>query len=139
MITSREIATEISQMSKLNLFKATRKREYVEARSLLNYVLYNYKKMGFTKIKRFYKRNDWDVSHATIIHSISNFDIYKIYNENLIVWLGHIVDNINQMDNFTKREYIKRKINHLSNKDIDEITMVISNMPQQIIEYEKHV
>lgn len=139
MITPKEIAKEISQLSKLDLFKPTRKREYIEARSLLNYVLHKYKKLGSTKIKEFYNKNNWDVNHATVLHSIKHFHIYKIYNKNLIVWLEHIVDNINKMDNFTKREYIKGKINHLSNKDIDELTMVISNMPQKNIEYEKQV
>ena len=40
------------------------------------------------------------------------------------------------MDNFTKREFIRGKINSLSNTDIDELTMVISNMPEKKIKYE---
>ena len=35
------------------------------------------------------------------------------------------------MDNFIKRDYIRSKINSLNNKDIDELTMVISNMPER--------
>ncbi len=38
------------------------------------------------------------------------------------------------MDNFIKREYIRAKINSLDNKDIDELTMVISNMPEREVE-----
>tara|TARA_R110000751_G_scaffold303300_1_gene417900 strand:+ start:246 stop:665 length:420 start_codon:yes stop_codon:yes gene_type:complete len=139
MITPNQIAREVGRLSKLDLFKTTRQREYIDARSLLNFILYKYKKMGFTKIKEFYGNNNWKINHATLIHSIKHFEIYKTYNNNLTVWLEHIVDNINKMDNFTKREYIKGKINHLSNKDIDEITMIVSNMPPQNIEHEKHL
>jgi len=39
------------------------------------------------------------------------------------------------MDNTTKREYIKSKLKTLRSEDIDELTMVISNMPE--LQYEK--
>ena len=139
MITPKEIANELIKLSKTDVFKKTRQREYVETRSLLNYILYNYKKMGFTKIKEFYKSNDWDMNHATIIYSVKTFEQHKTYNSDLLIWLEHIVDNINKMDNFTKREFIRSKINSLSNVDIDELTMVISNMPDTKLVYEEQV
>ena len=39
------------------------------------------------------------------------------------------------MDNYSKREYIKSKVNYLNNKDVDELTMVISNMVDKKLEY----
>ena len=128
MITQKEIADELNRISKLDVFRITRRREYVETRSLLNYILYNYKRMTLSKITEFYNNNGWNINHATIIHSIRSFELHKNYNPNLLIWLEHIVDNINKMDNFTKREYIRTKVNRLKNKDIDELTMIISNM-----------
>ena len=139
MITPKQIADELIKLSKIDIFKITRQREYVEIRSLFNYILYNYKKMGYTKIKEFYQSNDWYINHATIIYSVESYQQHKLYNPDLVIWLEHIVDNINKMDNFTKREYIKGKINHLSNKDVDEITMIVSNMPPQNVKHEKHL
>ena len=57
----------------------------------------------------------------------------------MVIWLEHIVDNINKMDNFTKREFIRGKISSLSNTDIDELTMVISNMPENKTKHEQQV
>jgi len=134
MITQKEIADELNRISGLDVFRVTRRREYVEVRSLLNHILYNYKKMPLSKITKFYNNNGWDINHATLIHSLRTFDLHKRYNSSLLIWLEHIVDNINKMDNFIKREYIRAKINSLDNKDIDELTMVISNMPEREIE-----
>lgn len=131
MITQTEIAKELNRISELDVFRITRRRENVEARSLLNYILYNYKKMPLNKITKFYNNNGWDINHATIIHSIRSFELHKKHNSDLVLWLEHIVDNINKMDNFIKRDYIRSKINSLNNKDIDELTMVISNMPER--------
>jgi hypothetical protein len=139
MITPKQIADELIKLSKIDIFKITRQREYVEVRSLFNYILYNYKKMGYTKIKEFYQSNDWYINHATIIYSIESYQQHKLYNPDLVIWLEHIVDNINKMDNFTKREFIRGKINSLSNTDIDELTMVISNMPEKTRKHEQQV
>jgi len=137
MITQKEIADELIKLSKVDVFTITRKRENVEVRSLLNHVLYNYKKMPLSKITKFYNNNGWNINHATIIHSLRTFDLHKKYNPSLLIWLEHIVDNINKMDNFIKREYIKNKIGGLNNKDIDELTMVISNMPERELQLKK--
>ncbi len=35
----------------------------------------------------------------------------------------------------SKREYVRSKVNYLNNKDVDELTMVISNMVDKELEY----
>ena len=118
MITQKEIAEELNLIAKLDVFRITRRREYVEARSLLNYILYNYKRMTLSKITEFYNNNGWNINHATIIHSMRSFDLHKKCNPVLVIWLEHIVDNINKMviSNMHDREielknkkYITRK------------------------------
>ena len=42
MITQTEIAKELNRISESDVFRITRRRENVEVRSLLNYILYNY-------------------------------------------------------------------------------------------------
>lgn len=135
MITQIQIADKIKTLSGLDVFKITRKREYVEVRSLLNHVLFKYKKMPLHKIVDFYNKNGWNINHATLIYSIKTFSTHTKYNYNLIIWLKQLVIEIDEMDNATKREYIKSKLKTLRSEDIDELTMVISNMPEP--EYEK--
>ena len=137
MITPKQIADKISILSGLDVLKVTRKREYVEARSLLNFILYKYKKMPLHKIVRFYSQNGWDINHATLIYSINTFKLYKKYNDVLAIWLKQVIVRIDEMDNASKKEYIKSKLKTLRSVDIDELTMVISNMPE--LEYEKPV
>ena len=40
MITQKEIADELNRIAGLDVFRITRRREYVEVRSLLNHILY---------------------------------------------------------------------------------------------------
>ena len=74
MITQKQISNKISSLSGLDVFKSTRKREYVEVRSLLNHVLFNYKKMPLHEIVKFYNTNGWKINHATLIYSINTFN-----------------------------------------------------------------
>jgi hypothetical protein len=55
----------------------------------------------------------------------------------LAIWLKQVIVRIDEMDNASKKEYIKSKLKTLRSVDIDELTMVISNMPE--LEYEKQV
>ena len=138
MITQKQISNKISSLSGLDVFKSTRKREYVEVRSLLNHVLFNYNKMPIHEIVKFYNTNGWKINHATLIYSINTFDTHRKYNRILSIWLKQLIVEIDEMDDKTKKEYIKSKLNTLGTKDIDELTMVISNMPDQL-EYAEQV
>ena len=91
--------------------------------------------MTLFRIVRIYKKYGWEVNHATILHSLRTYEVHKNYNKDLIVWEQKIVDKINKMDNYSKREYIKSKVNYLNNKDVDELTMVISNMVDKELQY----
>lgn len=52
-----------------NIFKKTRRREYVDARRILFYILRNKFLLTYFEIGRISKRD-----HATIIHAIKDFD-----------------------------------------------------------------
>jgi|SaaInl47_10m_RNA_FD_contig_41_1783690_length_2151_multi_7_in_0_out_0_2 chromosomal replication initiation ATPase DnaA len=52
-----------------NIFKKTRRREYVDARRMLFYILRNNFLLTYFEIGRISKRD-----HATIIHAIKDFD-----------------------------------------------------------------
>ena len=137
MITPNQIAEKISILSGIDVLKITRKREYVEARSLLNFILFKYKKMPLHKIVRFCSPTGRDIHHATLIDSIHTFKLHQKYNDVLAIWLKQVIVRIDEMDNASKKEYIKSKLKTLRSVDIDELTLVISNMPE--LEYEKQV
>lgn len=138
MITPNEIAKRLQLISGVDVFKETRKREYVETRSLFNHILFAYKKMPLHQIVQLYNNNGWMIHHATLIYSIKTYDIHSRYNPRLKMWLKQIVVRLDEMDISTKKEYIKNRINLLTNQDIDELTHVVSYM-QERVEYEKQV
>ncbi len=128
------IAKRINKLSGIDVFVNTRKVEYVEARSLLGFILKKYEGMTLHDISRFYQANGKSMNHATVIHSIKNFSIFKNYSPQLIDWLNIISDDINSYDNQEKRELIKLKLNYISNKDVDELAIMIDAMAKKELE-----
>jgi hypothetical protein len=131
---ANKIANRINSLAGINLFENTRKIKYVEARSLLNFILKRYEKMTLYQIRDFYALNGKVQNHATIIHSIKNFKIFKKYSPELLEWLNIISDDINGYDNQEKRELIKLKLNYISNQDVDELALLIDAMAKKELE-----
>lgn len=84
MKRENKIALLINEITGINVYKNTRKSEYVEYRSLYNYILWKVMKKSLTWIRNHYKENGKNYDHATVIHSLKMFDIYKKYNKNIM-------------------------------------------------------
>ena len=70
MNTDFDILRDITQeVCKADPMKETREREYVYARMIMYKVLKKFHKHTYTKIGKMFKKN-----HATILHSINQFD-----------------------------------------------------------------
>ena len=127
MNKANKIARQVKKLSGIDIFKNTRKKEYVEARSLLSTILYRYEKMNLHKIKNFYIDNGKSSDHTTVLHSIKSWDIYS-NDKNcyyLNEWLEHITKNLGKKNNQNKKEFIKHKIKYLSNKDINILSLYL--------------
>ena len=134
MNRAKKIAKKINKLSGINVFKNTRKANYVEARSLLGFILKNYEKMTLYQIRDFYIENGKSMNHATVIHSIKNFQVFKNYEPELIDWLNIISEDLDAFNNEAKRELIKLKVNYISNKDVDELSLTIDAMAKKELE-----
>ena len=108
----------------IDIFRNTRKREYVEARAVFNFVLYNVHNLGLNDIARFYKANKKNYDHATVYHSLNNFDVYNLYSKEVSEWL-HILEDYAKGD--AKRSLCKKLINKLSKEKIEETYTFIKN------------
>ena len=78
-----EIANKIIELSGINIFEDSRKKNIVEMRSLLIYILREKLGMRWVNIALFLKANNKPVNHATLIHSVKNFEMYKKENKQL--------------------------------------------------------
>ena len=78
-----EIAEKVIELSGINIFERSRKREIVEMRSLFFYILRNKLDMGLTEISRYFEDSASSINHATVIWSLKNYDIYKTTNKKI--------------------------------------------------------
>jgi hypothetical protein len=123
-----KIAKEINKIAKVDVFQNTRKREVVEARSLLSFILYKYEKMTLQEIGNLFKEKGRSGNHTTVLHSIKSFEKNNKYNNRIQRWLLKITRQLRDID--AKREFIKHKVNFLKNKDVDKIAKQVDKMTQ---------
>ena len=122
MKEANKIAKQIIDISGIDVFENIRKREHIEMRSLLTFILRHHCNMKFKEIKEFYESNGKNYDHATAIHSLRSFETNRKYNPKLDEYfdivllrvrnksklrkalLSHIIDN-------TKEKDLKRLLN----------------------------
>ena len=131
MSKADKIAKEINKIAKVDVFQNTRKREVVEARSLLSFILYKYEKMTLQEIGNLFKEKGRSGNHTTVLHSIKSFETHKKYNSRIQDWLLDITLKLKDLNNDAKREFIKHKVNFLKNKDVDKIAKQVDKMTQR--------
>ena len=112
-LSAIEISKKIMRLSGLNIFENTRKREYIEMRALLCYLMRDKLSMTLEKITKFFVSQGKTMHHATCLYLIKNYPIYK--------------SNNNLLEKFEKTFVFSSKIpyddidkvNYLENKYID--------------------
>ena len=112
-LTPLEVCEKINRLSGLDIFKNTRKREVIEMRALACYILRDKLFMKLKNIAKFFTKQGRKMHHASCIHLLKNYPMYKSNNKNL--------------DKFEKTFLFKSKIpyedvdraNYLENKYID--------------------
>ena len=122
------IAKQINKVANVDVFENTRRREVVEARSVLSFILYKYEKMTLQQIGNLFKDKGRSGNHTTVLHAIKSFETHKKYNSKIQEWLLDIT--IKLKNNDAKKEFIKHKVNFLDNKDVDKIAKQVDKMTQ---------
>lgn len=113
------IADEFKQEFGFDFLKKSRKREYIEARSVLINYFYNYRKMGLTQIARAIGAiSEWKPNHATIYHALQQYDVYTTYNKKLDCVLKKVigVSSIKDM-----KTYIQHTVENLDDDTVNQM------------------
>jgi chromosomal replication initiation ATPase DnaA len=117
-MTAQEISDKIINKTGINVFDNSRKREVIHYRSLLIYLLREKMNLRWTNIALFFKANEKDITHATIIHSHHYYKVYKDENPKLEELEKQFnfapvdldtLDKIHMLEN--KVQNLKRKLN----------------------------
>lgn len=113
---AEKLAYHLINISDLDIFKNTRKAEYIEARAVFNFVAYNEIKMTLSQIKDFYRHNGKHYDHATVLHSLKTFDVYKKFSPKVQKWLDELHETDVYSDSFSLSSHYLKFLN-LENTD----------------------
>ena len=84
----------IKELTDIDIFQQTRKREVIELRSVANTYLYDVCRKTLGRIVKEYARNGFKTTHPSIIHSINTYNEHKQYNKELeAIYLNLIGSN----------------------------------------------
>ena len=124
---------EIEALSGLQAFTKTRKRDYVEVRSLLYKVLRKYYRFIYREIIELCHAHDYYITHASIIHAVKSFDIYRQYNKNLGEWYHSICLDLDEDVAAARIDFIKPKLKYLSEDDLSKLSTIVQEMYEEAI------
>ena len=119
----------------------TRKREVVEARAMFYYILKNFSNLTLAAIARTVDKN-----HATVLHGLKNFDLWKKQNKYLEFAFRNVVhrlETLDEVENYVdvmelRRELVKTKMDlyelNAKKEKINFMYELLKDLPMDKIE-----
>ena len=89
--TPDEVSNLLKSLSGIDVFEQTRKRHVIEHRSLLCYILRTKLDMRWESIKKFIESKGKPYDHATAIHAVKMYSVYKKDNKKLLELESHFI------------------------------------------------
>ena len=115
------IAETIREITDVDIFEKTRKREVVELRSVATYYLRKVAGLKYRQISNEYKNNGLRIHHSTLIHSLKNYDMYRKYSDSVQqAHLSLINDNLVDV-----RKYILKNMSKMTTEKIEKIEEIM--------------
>ena len=129
----RGLIDEIETLSGINIFQNTRRREVVEVRSLLYSILKKFYRFNLREIQDLCSEHGYNITHASVIHSLKSFDVYKTYNKNLDDWYHAVVIDLEEDVAAQRIDFIKPKLKYLSEDNLLKLSTVVKEMYEEAI------
>jgi len=120
------LANKISELAGIDIFKNTRKQEYVDARALFIFLAYNVYKYKLHEIEKYFISRGKLYNHATVLYALKNFNNYRKFNKKLDVWLCELTDQ--DTDTIYKKNVIIQNIKTLRGEQIKELYPIVQEM-----------
>ena len=129
---AQEIVDKVSKIIGINIFENTRKRDYVESRALVVFLLREKLLMRWVNIARYFEENGKHMDHANAIHLFKMYPIYKNYNkqlstiENTFIFKSQL--NYDEIDKF---HYLLKKVKEVKQENDLLIKKLAATKKQQ--------
>jgi len=133
MKEANRIAKHIIDISGIDVFKNTRKREYVEMRSLLTFMLRHHCNMKFTEIRDFYESNGKNYDHATAIYSLKAFEMHRRYNPKIDKYFDIALLRLRNKSKLRKA-LINHIVDYTKSKDLKKLLRIVDTLPLKQID-----
>lgn len=91
-----KIAQRINEEFNVNIFKHTRSRNVVDARSVFCYIVRNEYNLSLHAIADYFIKNGKPYDHSTAVHSIKNFEIVREYDKRVEQVVAAILKDTDQ-------------------------------------------
>ena len=119
------VAKRIKDKLNVDIFKNTRKQEYVDGRALFCYVLRN--KYGFTlnHIAEVFNNRGKKFDHSSVVHNLKNFETTRKYNPTVNETVSELLEQTDM------RMYLRHIASEISSTKSDEkITKAVKYLEQ---------
>jgi len=126
-VQQKRIADRVSKHLGVDVWQNTRKRDYVEGRALLATIYRKYLGMRLADIVRVFRKNNKNCHHATILHALKMYDVYKNYNPKLEDIMNEVVCDSNVSTESVRRMFIKQNLYNINNEVVQEIYELVYN------------
>jgi len=133
MKEANKIAKHIIDISGIDVFKNTRKRKYIEMRSLLTFMLRHHCNMTFTEIRDFYESKGKNYDHATALHSLKSFESHRRYNQKIDKYFDIVLLRIRNKSKL-RRALINHIIDYTKSKDLKKLLRIVDTLPLKEID-----
>ena len=127
MKEANKIAKHIIDISNIDVFKNTRKREHIEMRSLLTFMLRHHCNMTFHQIKNFYESKGKSYDHATALHSLKSFETHRRYNPKIDKYFDVVLLRIRNKSKL-RRALINHIIDYTKEKDLKRLLKIVDKL-----------
>ena len=136
MREANKIAKHIIDISGIDVFDNTRKREHIEMRSLLTFMLRHHCNMKFAEIRDFYKSNGKEYNHATAIHSLRAFEMNRRYNPKIDKYFDIALLRVRNKAKL-RRALLNHIIDYTKSKDLKRLLKIVDTLPLKQLDGKK--
>jgi predicted negative regulator of RcsB-dependent stress response len=84
--------------------------------------------MTLAQIRDFYRNTGKHMDHATVLHSLKNFNMYRKYNPKLNEYFDEMIKHYELSTKHEKRNSIEHKIKYLSDDNLDKAYALVNKL-----------
>ena len=132
VLYAQQAARVLKIITGINVFENSRKREVVETRALLVYILREVENMSLFSVRDFFRANGKEYDHSTVLHAQKSYAMYSKYNKKLQEYFDLFLQ---KSDSMNSKKLLAKELIDSSDPAVAElfIYMVNKNLTQKTI------